>query len=413
MVGTPLRLSAAESVATSLLAQAMLVVSGILLARLLGVERRGYFALLVLFPALLTQLAALGLPQGVTHFAARHPGHTRAIVAAVRLAFGLQLLVATSAHLVTVLLYTRGKPPQFTQAGLATLVVGAGILAQQYGAALLLGLGRYRAFNLLKNLPALAHLLVVVLAFATGQSDLVPLCAAWSAGLALAGVTTLGVALSAVGRTEPETTSGAPPPRLAELVAFGARGMIGYVSPLDSFRLDQLIAGIWLSPAALGLYVVGQAFTNLPKFLAQGIGMILFPALSARGGSKGRSIARATAAVAVLNGIVVVPLILFAPQLVRLFFGDAFVPAHSIARILLVGAYVFSVRRILVEGLRGAGRPEISTYAELTLYAALALAPLLISRYGIDGLAVSVACGHAVALATAVLLALRSVRRPA
>ena len=45
--------------------QAVLIISGILAARILGVEGRGYLGLLIIFPIVLCQLGGLGLPQAV------------------------------------------------------------------------------------------------------------------------------------------------------------------------------------------------------------------------------------------------------------------------------------------------------------------------------------------------------------
>ena len=47
-------------------------------------------------------------------------------------------------------------------------------------------------------------------------------------------------------------------------------------------RPDQVVLALFLSPAALGLYVVGLAFTNLPYFVAKSVGLITFPWVASR-----------------------------------------------------------------------------------------------------------------------------------
>jgi hypothetical protein len=56
-----------------------LVASGVLVARTLGPENRGYLALLALFPAILSELGNLGLPLAVTYYIARDRTHAAAI----------------------------------------------------------------------------------------------------------------------------------------------------------------------------------------------------------------------------------------------------------------------------------------------------------------------------------------------
>ena len=81
---TPLRRAAIESVMTGLGGQAVLIISGILAARILGVEGRGYLALLIIFPVVLCQLGGLGLPQAVTYYTARNRKHADFVYRLVR-----------------------------------------------------------------------------------------------------------------------------------------------------------------------------------------------------------------------------------------------------------------------------------------------------------------------------------------
>ena len=78
------------SVATGLAGQLMLVASGILVARALGVEGRGQLAVIVLVPSVLSQLGTLGVPLAVTYYVARDPDGgrrlLRSLAGSVRLA---------------------------------------------------------------------------------------------------------------------------------------------------------------------------------------------------------------------------------------------------------------------------------------------------------------------------------------
>ena len=60
--------------------QALLVVSGVLVARALGPADRGYFALLVVVSSVCTLLGSGGLPTALTYFIARERGSARAIL---------------------------------------------------------------------------------------------------------------------------------------------------------------------------------------------------------------------------------------------------------------------------------------------------------------------------------------------
>jgi O-antigen/teichoic acid export membrane protein len=94
------------------------------------------------------------------------------------------------------------------------------------------------------------------------------------------------------------------------------------------------------------------------------------------------------------------------PLLIPLFFGEAFIEAIPLAQILLIGAALTASRRILVEGLRGLGQPQASTFAEISMYPWLLTGGVfLVWHYGVMGLASGVAIGFFISLAMALWLA--------
>ena len=108
-LGTRLRSGAGRSVVGSLAAsgglQLLVIVSGVLVARSLGPEDRGYLALLIVISAVCALAGTLGLPSAVTYYIAREPSQARRIasslawVGAVQVAPGFVLQAAALAAL--------------------------------------------------------------------------------------------------------------------------------------------------------------------------------------------------------------------------------------------------------------------------------------------------------------------------
>lgn len=411
---TPLRRAVIESVMTGFGGQLVLIISGIIAARILGVEGRGYFALLTIFPVVLCQLGGLGLPQAVTYYTARNREHADVVYRLVRCPFLIQVIGLVCLHVFIVGVYVQQKPEYVALAGYITLATIPGILAQQYSIALLQGLSCFRIFNIMRLMPAALYSGVIAIMFVAQARTLPVITFGWAGVNAIVGFVACYLAVrnvKAVQKTVPQPHS---VPTLRSMLSFGIKGLPGIVSPLESFRIDQLVAGLLLSPSALGLYVVAKAFTNLPHFVAQSAGMIAYPAVSALQGTDGsvRTVWRFFLGINALNLIIVVPLIILMPVLVPYFFGPEFSPSVPIARMLLLGAFLLAARRILVEGMRGQGHPEVSTWAELSMYPWLLLAvPFLVYQYGLGGLVVTVVFGHALALAVATMLVRKVWRR--
>ena len=74
---------------------------------------------------------------------------------------------------------------------------------------------------------------------------------------------------------------------------------------------------------------------------------------------------------AVVCGSVTLVLIAVVPSLLLLFFGEEFTPAVAATRVLLVAALFASLRRILIDGARGLGKPVWGTIAECVTLIAL------------------------------------------
>ena len=111
---------AALAVATGFAIQAVLVVTGPLLARMLGPDGRGYLAALILWPLVITQLGNLGIPSALTYSIARDSSASRA-VARLGLSFALpQALLLIAFQSLWLLLILHGDPHEVRVAGWLT-----------------------------------------------------------------------------------------------------------------------------------------------------------------------------------------------------------------------------------------------------------------------------------------------------
>jgi O-antigen/teichoic acid export membrane protein len=353
------------TIATGLLGQVFLIVSGVFAARLLGAEDRGHLALLVLVPAALAQIGALGLPVATTFYIAQNPQNARAIVCRLARVYIAQaaLLLAVHAVILVVLIH-------FSDIGLApallTLAVIPSSLAQQYGLAIFQGTQAFRRFNILRILPGGFYALGLTVLAIGGLESLVIVTAIWVGTTAVAAISTAVTSARAL----PEESAGGP--SIREMCRFGGRALIDATSPVEAFRVDQAVVGVFLSPTVLGLYVVALAFTNLPRFISQSIGMVAYPRIAALPLRHARrEIWRYVAVVVVIAGVAVVLLEGVMSRLVPLFFGSEFAPAVPLARILLVASFLVAIRRVLADGLRGTGRPGLGSLAEVSSWVVL------------------------------------------
>jgi len=402
----------AGTVGANLLLQAAILVSGVLTARLLGVEGRGYLVLLMLLPPALAVLAALGLPLAVVFEISRIPESARAILRTVARPAVAQMGLVLLIHAGVLAILFADAPAEAQGAAALSLAAGPAIVAQHYALSILQGQSDFRAFNLLRLLPFVVNSLVVAIAFVIGVDDLELLVMVWTGSYVLAAVFTAAWAWTRL----PSPSEGQSCRSLGGLLRFGGKGLIGCASPVETFRLDQAIVGVFLSPAALGLYAAGLAFTNLPRLVGLGVGAVAYPDVAARTEPTAarRAMWRFFALTLAASTVIVLALEPIVGWLVIFFFGVAFEEAIPITRILLIGAPFLAARRVLTDASRGAGLPGMGSASELASWAVLVPAVVLgASLAGLVGVAWALVFSSAVSLAILVVAVLMAGRRSA
>lgn len=393
---------------TGLASQSALLVSGVLSARLLGVEDRGHLALFGLFPIVLAQIGGLGLPLAATYHIARDPTRTRAVVRALGRFALVQIACLLVVHAAILAAVVGTSEKHVLVAGVISLLSLPAIFLQQYALAVLQGQGRFRVFNTLRLLPVILYAAGILAAAVAGADRLEVVTAIWVVAYIVAASWTVAIAARSLGD---HGESRAPP--VKEMLGFGMKGLLGSASPVETFRLDQAVVGLLLSPAALGVYVVGMAFTNLPRFLAQSVGVVAYPTVAARDPTAGRrAMWRFLWLVLAMSTVVVAAIQLAIGWLVPLLFGPDFGEAVPIARILLLGALFLSVRRVLSDCARGLGQPAAGTIAELMSWTCLVPAlAILTPLFGVIGVAWALTLSSAVSAGSLTMILVVSPRR--
>lgn len=383
----PVQRAALGSLFTGLVGQSALVVSGVLVARMLGVENRGYLALLVLWPAILSRLGGLGLPLSVPFFVARNPENAPAIAGSLVIPGLVQIFIMLAIHAGILLALLPGRPHAIQVAGVLTLVTVPLSISLEYGLAFLQGQRRFFAFNVLRATQPVLYAVAIAVAFVLGMRDIIFVTVLLACSGMIASCVTLVIAVRGLPSKTPKTVAA---PSLEELLKFGLKGLLGSVSPIETFRLDQAVIGLLLSPSALGVYVVALAFTNLPRFVAQSVGMVAYPHIAGQADPRLRrsAVVKFFLFAMALSIPVVLVIALKASWIVPFFFGPRFSGAVDITRILVLGALFLAARRILTDGSRGAGAPSAGTVAEIASWIWLVPAVFLLApHWGIAGVA--------------------------
>lgn len=191
---------------------------------------------------------------------------------------------------------------------------------------------------------------------------------------------------------------------------YGVRDYPGGVADYTTLRLDQMMLGAVASNVSIGLYVIAVRLSEVTTLAANAIAAALMPEVAAATQREEAEAlwSRSLRLTVYMHALLLLPLWLGAPLILRFLFGDSFVPATHAFRWLLLAATAWGLGSIVISGLRGFGYPGLSTMARFTAAIVTALAlVVLLPRYGITGAAIASLIGYTVMLGVALFSFMR------
>ena len=157
-------------------------------------------------------------------------------------------------------------------------------------------------------------------------------------------------------------------------------------------RADQLVISIFFSATSLGLYVVAVTLTSLTTLIGFSFAVVALPMVARLEAMAERQrVSRLVVSTTLLCATLVsVPIFILEPALIKFFFGEAFVDAAGVGRVLLVAGIVFGLNRVLEALLQAVGRPLESSIGEgVALAVTAAGLAVLLPAMGIMGAGVT------------------------
>ena len=377
---------------TNILVFLLGVPAGIVIARVLGPEGVGVYALIMLVPGLLYQLGNLGLGGASIYFTGTRR-FALSDVTSNSLVFGFAVMVLlgglfAAAYRLFLYPFFKDVEPLFIYLILLSLPFS---LVSVYFKQVLLARFKVREFNLLTLLQPLLMLVGVALLlilFQAGMLSLVVLCI-------VVPVITFGASVFLVRRLTRIRFS-LKPAILKESLGYGVKMYLANIFTFLSYRLDILLVGYFLGATQVGFYALAVAMAEMAWFIPDAVKTILFPQVSssdrASSGWLAATVARHTLMLSVLA---CVGLAAVGRWAIELLYGAEFLPSFVPLLILLPGIVANSVASLAAAYLSGVGKPIFATHASLASVAVnVALNLVLIPMWGIAGAATATSVSY-------------------
>ena len=365
----------------------------IVLVRVLGPEDYGVFALALSVASLVFLPADFGISQSTARFVAEHRGQRDSIAAVM--ADGLKLKFATSG-LICIVLFFLAEPiaevynvPELTWPlrGVALALFGQSMM------------GFYRtAFEAIGQVRLNLRLVFSESAVEAGASIALVLAGAGVVGAAFGRAIGYGfgtlLALELARRTIGSrgiSLRGSPAGRLRQIASYAGALLIIDAVFAAMTQIDILLIGAILGTSAVGIF---QAPAKLITFLHYP-GLALSAGISprlARGPQGGPNVAAFASGIRylmILQGMLVVPTVVWATPITDLILGDEFAESADVMRALAPLTFLFGIAPIVSVGVNylGEARRRIPI-AIVSLVVNFAVSIVLLYEIGVVGSAI-------------------------
>ncbi|RJS45432.1 oligosaccharide flippase family protein [Nocardioides cavernaquae] len=376
---------AARLVIVGLVAQAVTVLSGPMLARMLGDVGRGQLAIVLAAALVCNQLALNSLGAGITRaVASRHrPARDLVLRHLPRWIAWSAVSAVAAAGCTAVFLRDSGSVWPLTAMAFLICFTGAvlGLLR-----AMVRGENGLKYINRADLAITFGYVGLVVILFVFWRQ---------APAVVVLGTFLVGQLLSLAIMSRGLRPSLDPTPDLTvakDVHGFARRGYFASIGTLDRLGLDTLILGAMLGTAIVGQYSIASSIAALPALLVGRLAVAVLPRMAAYPPAEAAAFLRRwTAGALLLMAPVIVILWVLMDPLVNVLFGEVFAPTVWPSRILLIANSAFSIRLIFTAAASAQGRERavsvISLVSSAGLVAALAIGAHL---DGLTGAAIGV-----------------------
>ena len=371
-----------------------------LIARSLGPAAQGDYVFMISLAALVVQFGCFGLHSTNTYFAARDSLQFNSLLANslwISLAIGGATVVA--ACLASGIGWSHFNSSAPLWLGVAIVPCR---LFYVLASGILVGLARFKAYNVFQTLLYLSLLFGVAIVALVGGGVAGYLGASifsWAVGCA-ALLVALGCKWSTLSRFDRKL--------LSDGMLYSAKSHVICLAGFLVLRTNVFVLQSVCGGAEVGQYSIALQFTDGLILLPAAQALVLFPALVKNDVGRWQMLCRSLRSITVLMVVICAACWLGFRPLVQAVFGPEFLPSAEIMAWMLPGVFCYGLVAIVSQYLASVGFPRPLVGIWLAAVAMTAIGSLLLApRFGGKGAAMSFSAAYAVILVLELLVAYR------
>lgn len=358
------------------------LLTGVITARLLGAEGRGEMAAILYWPQLLSYVLTIGLPSALIYNLRTRPNEAGNQISVVMWVGVLLGVIAVGMGIILIPVWLSQYNDEVINFSLCAMAVAPLALVGLMLLAVAQSQSDLKIYNRVRYgspIIALCMLLLVVI-----WSDLTPFTAA-ICFLASGVIVNLFLVVWAWNKYKPRVIGSVVV--LKSMLSYGIRSWGLDVFKVFFSHIDRMIVLFFLDAKAMGLYVTALSLSQVLNIIPNGISAVLFPKAS---GQEEKAVLDLTCQ-AVRLGLVAallagLPLLLVGPFLIEILYGEEFLGATNVFRVLVASLIVNSLALLLEQAFMAVGKPgRVSAIQFIVFLFGIPVLIWLVQEFGIEG----------------------------
>lgn len=375
------------AIAQTLTARAFIILvnvaTGTITARILGPAGRGEQAAMAIWPQFFAYSLSFGLPSALLYTLKRYPEErSRSYSAAVLLGMIISIFSGV-VGVIAIPFLMKKYPPEAIHLSQGLMLAVPLVVFTEVLRSAMEASDEFAIANRIRYIPPLSTLaMLIVLAVTKQLTPFTAVLSYWLPGIPIL------VWMIACARRFFTIRFKQIRYSIKRLLHYGIRAYgIDLITALAG-QIQQVLAVSVLVPAAMGLYAIAFSLCQLLYVVQSSFVTVLFPKAAARPVSEvveltGRA-ARISGVLAILMAIA---MMIFAPLVLNLLYGEAYLEAIPVFRILAIETVLGGIAIILSQAFMATDRPGIVTLIQgMGLMMGAPLIVILTPMFGLLGL---------------------------
>lgn len=385
------------NIITTLLTKFILLFGGfiisIMTARFLGPTGQGIITAVFVFPLLIVSLADMGIRQSTAYFIGTNKFKLNNIISSVSF---LWIITSFISVILVSLYFYFGPSNKYSWLILLLAIIFVPLnLIEQYSKGIMQGRNQISTINIAQLVRLGSNFIALIILV-------------WILDLGVLGATiahivfAVSVAIYYLLKIKRYGKLHFRPVKPIPEILF-KRGfsfaLVLFIINLN-YKISVIMLDFMVSPTEIGIYSVGSKTAELLWQIPSAIGMVLF-SKSAVTKNQLDSVKRSITILRIIMPVILLislAISIFAPFIIGIFFGEEFLSAGNVLRLMLPGICLITISKVLHPDLAGRGYPLYALKVFLTtLVINVIINFVLIPSYGIYGAAISSTISYSIA----------------